>query len=269
MPTPPKRLNYEFLDNDADVLIIAFQSAGRIPIDVYPRIQDSSIPDDEVRAMHDRLNWMKFAKSYPKADYLFPKDYYSKSYGWYVCDGGDFFHEQFARELDDFITERKYRRVVAFGSSKGGTASLLYGMMSAHITDVFAMVPQIEISRYWKKHLPALLPGILGSSEPESVSLALDTLMSSKEVRKNVSDTNFWTYTGIKDDQYKQIIQWHDAWGGESQHNLVINTNPDRHTPLVSGYQDFLLGAVRAIAECRPVVSSRLSRIQDGVYLYS
>jgi cephalosporin-C deacetylase-like acetyl esterase len=78
---------------------------------------------------------------------LFVKDYYSRCYGWYVMDRGRFIHHEINAALTDFQEKRGYDRVVTFGSSKGGTAAVVYGMMNAHITHTFALVPPNRASQ--------------------------------------------------------------------------------------------------------------------------
>lgn len=262
-----KRLNYEWVNNGSRSLIILFQSAGRITPPDLQRILDGTIGEAELEALHGQFTWKKFSLSYPSADYLFIKDYFSHSYGWYVMDSGQYIHSELNMELEHFLAEKAYDRVIAYGSSKGGTASLLYGMLNRYITHVFALVPQIEIARYWRKYLSEHVHLILGSVDPKRKELGLNSLLSSHEVRQHVEGTQFYTYTGVKDDQFRQIMKFHREWTGPAAHNLIVNTSPLRHTPLVSENTDFLYETLRSFVEARPIADPRLVDAGGGTQM--
>ncbi len=266
-PGKYKNMSYEYVDNGSSVLIILFQSAGRITNDVFPMILDGSLAPEDVRRMHDFLNWRKMPSAYPGADYLFVKDYYSRSYGWYTMDEGRSIHHSINLDLDQFISEKPYERVIAFGSSKGGTAALLYGMLNRHITHVLSLVPQIEIGRYWRKYFKDYMQLILGSNNPETKELYLNELMYSDEIKIHTQDTIFYTYTGIKDDQFAQIVKFHNSWIGDSKHSLIVNTSNQRHTPLVTENLDFIYDCLQSFVEYRPIVNKSLIRTGNESYL--
>lgn len=135
----------KFVNNNAEKLIIVFQST--IGLDLTRFDPDSLEYREYVKVSHERYVWMRTFSKYNEADYLYIQDNFNYSYGWYIKDN----KINIIKNVNNYINEnitKKYSEIVAFGSSKGGFAALLYGMLNKSITQIVAVVPQIRVKEY-------------------------------------------------------------------------------------------------------------------------
>ncbi|MFT3658936.1 hypothetical protein [Staphylococcus ureilyticus] len=142
----------KLIENNSENLTIIFQSAGRISHDLFDRILEGYSVEDEVKSAHEKYTWFKFSNE-NYSDYYFIEDYYSKSYGWYMFDEGENIIEKINSELTNLIISKGYKNVTTYGSSKGGTAAILYGLINPYINNVFSLVPQVHVIKYIDKKL--------------------------------------------------------------------------------------------------------------------
>lgn len=256
-------------NNNNKKLIIIFQSAGRIPMDIFPKIKNNQVTDSEVKQYHKKYNWLKFTKKYIGADFLIIEDYYSKSYGWYMLDQGEFIYEKLNKEISSFLEQRNYRKVIAFGSSKGGTGALLYGMLNKHITHVFAMVPQIKVATYINKYYTEYRDLFFGENFTEQKVTQIDSLLFSDKVKLNQKNTIFYIYTGINDDQFNDILKYSNYLKEITKsNNLIINISEEKHSPIVTNNTDFVYNLLEAISEGKSVNEKRLIKLMKGYFLF-
>lgn len=259
--------------NGSHILLIAFQSAGRITQEEMPKVISGEIDQREVAEKHLRLNWKNINNNLniPKVDILFVTDHLSRSYGWYVMDGGEFVHEEINASLSKFLDGRDYRKVVTFGSSKGGTAALLFGHMNEHVSDIISLVPQIKIGQYWRKYYKNSLGLISGSSDPKLVMEKLDKLLPNVTSRANPSGKRFILYTGTHDDQFREIMQYSNYLTEKKINSeLYVNALSQKHTPLVTENLDTIYHLVESVTKDAPILPGRkVLQIQDSLtFLY-
>ncbi|MBA3925421.1 hypothetical protein [Listeria rustica] len=241
-------LHGKHLLNGSDTLVLVFQNAAKPLNDAIPDIYSGKITQQEVAAMHERYTWMKFAQRVPKADYFFIKDHFSSVYGWYFIDHGKLIHQRFNEELTAFIQKHHYKRVIAFGSSKGGTGALIYGAMNPLITDVFSLIPQIHVSRFINKLCPNEKSLFFGKDK--RFEKKVDNFLFSDELYANYQQKKLYFYTGTMDIQFEALVKYRQFLAEKGiASELFLNRSDERHTRLVNQYTPFIFGVLEDLIE--------------------
>jgi len=235
-------MEYHYIDNGSDTLYVIFQSLGCLPVGTFAKIKNEEITYAELKEHHKSYNWMKLAINNKQFDYLFIEDFYSHSYGWYMLDHGRFVYETLNNELEKFLADKspKYTKIVFFGSSKGGTGSLLLGMMNKYATHIFSLVPQIEVGRYISK-LYGVYSYLFLNNDPLvelQANLVIPQISQQSEISKS---KKFVIYTGENDEQFKNIIQIYNTLLRRNiDVTLLYNPSKEAHTPLVTNHSEKL-----------------------------
>lgn len=141
-----------------------------------------------------------------EADILYVEDNNSNYYGWYLLDNNEFVNKKYVKFLDEFIKKNGYHSesVYAFGSSKGAFASLLLGIEAENVGNVYSIVPQISLVKYFSgnNYNHFLYEEMLGGEYNNiyKADVALYFLKNTK--------TKIKIFSGIGDSQYKELIRW-------------------------------------------------------------
>lgn len=260
-------INYKLVRNSSKKLIIVFQSAGRIPKEVLDRLLIEDVSSSEVENYHKKYNWFDFTQI-KEFDYLFIEDFYNNSYGWYMIDNSNIIIEQINQSLLECISKYEYDDVIAFGSSKGGTAALLYGLINPKINKVFSVVPQINSIKYIHKHMTKYEKLILNNAS-ESTLTQIDNIFYNENIiyNEHSKDTNIYIYTGIKDDQFYELIKLNKEVLSKKRTTLIINNSLKKHTKLVTENYEFIKKMLNSIATSKKVDEPRLINISNRIYL--
>lgn len=236
-------LHGKHLKNGSRTLVLVFQNAAKPLNEAIPKIFKKEINQEQVAQMHEHYTWIKFAERVTEADYLFIKDHFSSVYGWYFINSGQMFYKQFNDELTQFIQKHEYQKVIAFGSSKGGTGALLYGLINPHITDVLSLVPQIQVADF----INALCPNekSLFFSGDEIFEKQVNQLFYSSALYRKKNNCRISFYTGISDIQFTQLIHYRQFLKEQGiSTNLYLNRGNEKHTRLVNQYTPYIHGAL-------------------------
>ncbi|HDR7796374.1 TPA: hypothetical protein QCY03_000106 [Bacillus tropicus] len=258
----------KLINNNSRKLTIIFQSAGRIPEPILDKILLKQISREEVSLYHQRYNWGKIATN-KETDYLFLEDYFSDSYGWYMIDSGKDIIEEFNQQLSNFIEQHHYEEVITFGSSKGGTGALLYGLLNPKITTVFSVVPQINSIKYINKHMHKYKSLFFPKSDI-SLEKRLDEIFYNPELYKNDThkNTTIYFYTGLGDDQFNEILNFQNFLVGKVKSStLIINSTQKKHTPLVVDNVAFIHELLHALETKNKISNKNLVKLQKGLFL--
>lgn len=241
-------LHGKYFQNGSRTLVLVFQNAAKHLNNAIPQIYSGEINQNEVAEMHNHYTWIKFAERVIRADYLFVKDHFSSVYGWYFIDGGKMIYEQMNVELSNFIQKHDYERVIAFGSSKGGTGALIYGLTNPYVTNVFSLVPQIHVSSFINNLCPKEKSIFFGKDiyfEEQVNQFFYNPLLYT---HKHTSKILF--YTGIKDIQFKELIQYRDFLYAKGIANeMILNRTNERHTRLVNQFTPFIFSVLEGIID--------------------
>lgn len=242
--------------NNSKTLLIAFQSAGRLDQKDMPNILSGKISQEEVANKHKLLNWKKINSNFPDdaMDILFITDHLSGSYGWYVMDSGKFVYQSINESLEEFLVDANYSKVISFGSSKGGTAAILFNLINTKINDSISLVPQIKIGQYWRKYYKDSISLITGNSDVRSTLNALDKILDHQLKSAIDERKRFIIYTGTYDDQFNEIFSYFGKISRITKNlDLVINAKPQKHTPLVTENLEIAYSFIRSATANSPL----------------
>lgn len=260
-------LHGKHLQNGSDVLVLVFQNAAKPLNDAIPGVFLNEISQKQIAEMHERYTWMKFSERVQVADYLFIKDHFSSIYGWYFIDHGKMIYTKLNQELTNFIQQHGYKKVIAFGSSKGGTGALLYGLLNPHITDVFSLVPQIHVSDFINTLCQA--EKSLFFAEDEQFEKQVNQFFYSPSLYQTKSECNLNFYTGLNDIQFEALVQYRlflQEHGVKSQ--LFINRGEEKHTRLVNQYTSFIFAVLEDLIRREKKRTEKTSvQVESGVHL--
>jgi hypothetical protein len=234
-------LHGKHFQNGSKTLVIIFQNASKPLNESIPDIYSKKISQLDVIKMHEQYTWIRFAQRCYKADYLFVKDHFCNVYGWYLMDKGSLIYEEFNNQLIKFIEKNNYEKVISFGSSKGGTGALLYGIINPLITEVFSLVPQIHVANFINKLCPN--EKSLFFQNDLTFENEVNNLFYFPDLYKKMSSTNFHFYTGIQDIQFYSLMEYREFLKKQDiTSTLFFNRSEERHTKLVNQYTEFIYG---------------------------
>lgn len=248
-------LKYEYRDNSSDKLIVIFQGALGGAYTQYP--YGSEEFHAKVDSLRENLYWFKLQEKVD-ANYLFVKDTTNDLMGWYAFSNEKCIVDEFNTNLSEKINELGFERenVYTFGSSKGGTGALLYGVLCDMVGHVISIVPQIEIGNYIEN-------GVKEEDRREYLQKSferidrdtLDNIMYSY-IRNKKIDKPVYIFSGKNDGQYNQLLKIIDMVSGSGKvtiydsidyslaHSKIITENAE-------GIYGFLLSL---ISENKPTI---------------
>ncbi|EIA20837.1 hypothetical protein [Listeria fleischmannii] len=241
-------LHGKHFQNGSDTLVIVFQNAAKPLNDAIPAIYNDEIDQTQVSEMHARYTWIKFAERVNHVDYLFIQDHFSKVYGWYFIDSGKMIYEELNIEISQFIQKYHYKKVIAFGSSKGGTGALLYGLINPFITDVFSLVPQIRVADY----INTLCPNekSLFFANDAIFEQKVNNLFFSPQIYQQKPSCKIYFYTGLQDIQFADLLEYRTFLRQQNvQSTIFLNRGNERHTRLVNQYTPFIFSVLEDLIQ--------------------
>lgn len=215
--------NFKLIDNNSNKLMIIFQSAGRVPDELF--CQNLSYSD--LDKYHNRLNYGKLASD-KMYNYLYVKDNYNYAYGYYITDQGMIIIEALKNAINEIIAP--YDEVYTFGTSKGGAAAIIYGNLINKCNHIIAGVPIIDQFDYIKNNQPVLLDEVASGKIAENLlkTQVSDTLKNGK--------VNTLIISGKSDIDYAHLSE--DKIG--SKVKVLLADDTLKHTPIVLENIDFM-----------------------------
>ncbi|WP_201627273.1 hypothetical protein [Psychrobacter immobilis] len=261
-------IKYKLINNNRKELVIVFQSAGRITLELFDKIINNDVELSEVKKAHEKYSWYKL-KENTYVDYLYLEDFYSKSYGWYMFDEGNSIIDKLNLHLERFIIDNKYKKVTAFGSSKGGTGALLYGIKNPYINRVFSVVPQIHsvqyIDTYFEKYKKLFFPKDDIDNEEYFNNIFYNEDLYCEE---NYRNTSVYIYTGVGDEQFQAALDFNNFLGKKNiDNNIIINSSQKKHTPIVMDNVPFVRSALKIIHNGDVMRGPRLFNVDRRSYI--
>lgn len=158
---------------------------------------------------------------------LWIKDDFDGLPAYYLCNNMNFSIEEGISTLIDAIIEvvkPKYTSIL--GASKGGSASLYYGIKHK-ITNIISSVPQFLLgsyigSGYWEQVGHAMMGGI----SPEKIFI-LDRYLSDMIKRDKMLERHIYLFTSPQDKQFLSEIKPHlPLFDKYSYFNLIETCSP-------------------------------------------
>ncbi|MBO1218482.1 hypothetical protein [Mammaliicoccus sciuri] len=261
-------MEYKLVSNNKKDLIIIFQSAGRIPKETFEKILRNDVSKSEVKKLHEKYTWFKFSE-YDYVDYLYLEDFYSSSYGWYMFDAGHSIIDELNKELYDFIIKNEYKNVTAYGSSKGGTGALIYGIKNKLINNVFSLVPQIHAVDYIDKKLSDYKKLFFPDGDKKTENY-FNSIFFNPDMynEKNCENTNIFLYTGVGDEQFNETLEFNKYLNNKNiNNNIIINSSLKKHNEIVMDNVPFVRSALKLIALRKEMKGPRLYNIDDNILI--
>lgn len=258
----------KLIKNNTDKLVIIFQSRGQIPTDKMEDILHKRISKEEVSLLHRRYNWFTLSEEID-ADFLFVEDYFSECHGWYMINSGKSIINEFNESLTDYIITHNYKEAIAFGSSKGGTGALLYGLINPMVNKTLALVPQVKVVDYIEKHMKKYKELFFPEHVPEFEKDMNEIFFNAAIYNYSYTlNKQIYLYTGIEDEQFREAIQLNVLLTQKvHKSNIFINTSFKEHNPLVLDNLNFFEKLLRAIIHDQEINDERIVNINQGIFL--
>ncbi|MFA7764053.1 hypothetical protein ACGFNX_04170 [Streptomyces sp. NPDC048723] len=160
-----------------------------------------------------------------RSNILWVRDLFDGANSYYLCKGMDFSLEQSVAGLISRVMNAlslSPDEVTMFGSSKGGSAALFFGLKYG-FRNIVASVPQFLIGTYVKEGIPGAARMMMGEVTEQNVH-ALDSVLPDL-VRSGANHSaNIYLITSPQDEQYKrQVEPFIGLFQGRENFNFVYN----------------------------------------------
>lgn len=167
---------FERINNNSDKLLIVFSSVHKFDV------------NSNITNLNNGYSWFNHFKNQSQFDVLFISDNLFPPYGWYCLSGEVSTIKYINKFITNFIEQNSYKNVHAFGTSKGGTGALLYGILNDNIDVVITGIPIIAVKDYIQyhvdrhQHFEHFYGEFVASSEADKFNHLFDELESDKPV---------------------------------------------------------------------------------------
>ncbi len=257
-----------WVKNNKRNLIIVFQSIGAMNKAMLADVVETK-DYKKYREQHKKYSWWSLT-TVVEADYLFIEDYFSGAYGWYMIDQGRCIIDELNEDLTNFLKDKNYQNVISFGSSKGGTGALLYGISNPFINHVVSLVPQIKAITYIQRTLKDYYSLFFPSKNEELESILNNYFLNRDNyVKEKCGKTNVTLYTGVHDTQFNEINHVSKILMNQvAKSNLLINTGKKKHTALVVDNKRLFVDLLEACIFDNEVKDSRIVTLRNDVHLF-
>ncbi|MER6444173.1 hypothetical protein DEJ51_01210 [Streptomyces venezuelae] len=160
-----------------------------------------------------------------RSNILWVRDLFDGANTYYLCKGMDFSLEQSVVGLISRVMgalSLSPDEVTMFGSSKGGSAALFFGLKYG-FRNIVASVPQFLIGTYVKEGIPGAAKVMMGEVTEQNVH-TLDSVLPDL-VRSGANHSaNIYMITSPQDEQYKrQVEPFIGLFQGRENFNFVYN----------------------------------------------
>ncbi|MFF5444229.1 hypothetical protein [Streptomyces sp. NPDC012888] len=202
-----------------------------------------------------------------RSNILWIRDKFDGANSYYLCKGMDFSLEQAVAGVIHRVMNSlglTPDQVTMFGSSKGGTAALFYGLRYG-FRNIVCSVPQFRIGTFVQRAMPAAARMMMGQVTEANVRV-LDSVMPDIVRSAANRSAHIYLLTSPRDEQYgEQLEPFLPLFQGYENFNFVYNESPLisghakvtlRNAPMMLGLLNLLvegvaprLGSVRTVPE--------------------
>ncbi|MFF8266862.1 hypothetical protein ACF059_05660 [Streptomyces sp. NPDC016562] len=163
-----------------------------------------------------------------RSNILWIRDLFDGENSYYLCKGMDFSLERSIAGLISRVMNALSLTpddVTMFGSSKGGSAALYFGLKYG-FRNIVGSVPQFLIGTYVREDMPGAARMMMGQVTDENVRV-LDAVLP-ELVRSGANrSANIYLVTSPQDEQYqRQVEPFLGLFQGHENFNLVFNDSP-------------------------------------------
>jgi hypothetical protein len=181
------------------------------------------------------------------------RDRFDGGTSYYVCRDMDFSVSDAIEELISAYAQKlglSRDAVVLAGSSKGGSAAIIYGLKYGY-RNIVASTPQYFIGSYSQGH-GNLGAHVLGEGEPQENVDTLDALLPTLLAEDEDRDRNIYLLSSTRDYQYEQeVVHFLPALRKYSNFNLVMVESPAlvKHAEVTRQGLSAILSIIYALTE--------------------
>ncbi|WP_432147505.1 hypothetical protein [Streptomyces sp. bgisy029] len=181
------------------------------------------------------------------------RDRFAGGTSYYVCRDMDFSVSDAVEEMITSYSERlglSRDAVVLAGSSKGGSAALIYALKYGY-RNIVASTPQYFIGSYSQGH-GNLGASVLGKGEPQENVDTLDAVLPTLLAEDEDRDRNIYLVSSTRDYQYEEeVVHFLPALRKYSNFNLVMVESPAliKHAEVTRQGLSAILSIIYALTE--------------------
>ncbi|WP_411088561.1 hypothetical protein [Streptomyces sp. 061-3] len=172
--------------------------------------------------------WANGVLDKTRANILWIRDQFDGQNSYYLCKGMDFSLERSVIELISRVMNALALTpddCTMFGSSKGGTAALYFGLKYG-FRNVVASVPQFRIGTFVKESMPGAARLMMGEVTDEKVHI-LDSVLPNVVRAGTYRDANVYLISSPQDEQYTHHVEpFLGLFQGYTNFNFVYNDSP-------------------------------------------
>ncbi|MFE4454455.1 hypothetical protein [Streptomyces sp. NPDC056796] len=204
----------------------------------------------------EEYGWGNGVLDRTRSNILWIRDKFDGVNSYYLCKEMDFSLEESVIGLISRVMhalDLTPADCIMFGSSKGGTAALYYGLKYG-FRDIVASVPQFEIGSFVKEHMKPTARFMMGEGVPEHNVGIIDALLPETVWRSGNRDANIYLISSPQDEQYRQHVEpYLGHFRDYSNFNFIYNDSP-----LIAGHGKVTLRNL-------PVMLGLANLLVDGV----
>lgn len=204
----------------------------------------------------DEYGWANGVLDKVRSNILWIRDRFDGVNSYYLCKEMDFSLEDSVIGLISRVMhalELTPGDCIMFGSSKGGTAALYYGLKYG-FGDIVASVPQFAIGSFVKEHMQPSARFMMGEDIPQQNVEIIDSLLADVVWRSGNRDANIYLISSPQDEQYKQHVEpYIGHFRDYTNFNFIYNDSQ-----LIAGHGKVTLRNL-------PVMLSLANLLVDGV----
>ncbi|WP_420081827.1 hypothetical protein ACN6AT_32640 [Streptomyces sp. JL4002] len=172
--------------------------------------------------------WLNGKLDLLRANILWVRDLFDGANTYYLCKGMDFSLEQSVAGLISRVMNAlglSPEQVTMFGSSKGGSAALFFGLKYG-FRNIVASVPQFQIGTRVKEGNPEAVRVMMGEATEHNVRV-LDSVLPDLVHSGANRSANIYLITSPQDEQYaRQVEPYVGLFQGHENFNFVYNDSP-------------------------------------------
>ncbi|MER5556334.1 hypothetical protein ABT001_32550 [Streptomyces sp. NPDC002793] len=202
-------------------------------------------------AAPDDYGWSNGAFGGLRSNILWIRDQFDGHNSYYLCKGMDFDLERSVVTLISNVMNSlglTPDRCTMWGSSKGGSAALYFGLKYG-FRNIVSIVPQFRIGTYLGKH-PKVAEYMMGQVTETNVHV-LDNVIPDLARAEVNRDANIYVLSSPQDEQYPvQVEPYLGLFGGYENFNFIFSDSPfipghtqvtRRNVPVLMGLINFLI----------------------------
>ncbi|MFI5620583.1 hypothetical protein [Streptomyces sp. NPDC051567] len=200
-----------------------------------------------------------------RSNILWIRDLFDGQNSYYLCKNMDFALERSVAGLISRVLDSLGLTPDActlFGSSKGGSAALYFGLRYG-FGNIVASVPQFQIGSYVQADMPGAAKLMMGEVTDEKVR-ALDTVLPDLVRRSPNRGANIYLVTSPQDEQYRtQVEPFIPLFHGYQNFNVVFNDSSQitGHGKVTLRNLPTLMGLVNMLVDG---IAPRLGMVRTG-----